>query len=67
MPNPLQLVTARGEVDRIPALLQRAEHLRRTSSGMHAFVAQAYRRRASELEFEAWLTEVSAGEAGAAA
>lgn len=45
----------------------RAGHLRSTSVGMHAVVAQAYRRRASELEFEAWLTEVCSGQAGAAA
>lgn len=65
--NPQQLVTAQCEGDPVAALVQRAEHLRRTSSTMHAFVAQAYRRRASELELEAFLMTMQVGAADAAA
>jgi hypothetical protein len=63
----LRLIENDAERFHAQALRQRADHLRRTSTTMHSLVAQAYRRRASELEFEAWLTDVRAGQAGAAA
>ena len=42
-------------------LKRRAESLRRTADTMHQFVGQAYRRRAAELELQAWLTQLRAG------
>ena len=48
-------------------LRQRADHLRLSAVGMHDLVAQAYRRRAAELEFEAWLTDLNRVGQGAAA
>jgi hypothetical protein len=45
----------------VEVLRQRAQSLRETATNMHELVAQAYRRRASELEMQAWLTELRAG------
>jgi hypothetical protein len=45
----------------VEVLRQRAESLRETAATMHELVAQAYRRRAAELEMQAWLTELRAG------
>jgi hypothetical protein len=36
----------------------RARHLRRQAELVHPVVAQAFRRRASELELETWLRDV---------
>jgi hypothetical protein len=36
----------------------RSRHLRRQARQVHPVVAQAYRRRASEVELEAWLHQV---------
>jgi hypothetical protein len=47
--------------ERITLLKQRAEALRRRATGVHELVGQAYRRRAAELELQAWLTQVRAG------
>ena len=63
----LRLIENDAQRCRAEALRQRADHLRRTSTTMHSLVAQAYRRRASELEFEAWLTDVRTGQIGGAA
>lgn len=65
-PSTLRLISAVTPSAQMQVLRQRAEHLRVTASGMHLLVAQAYRRRAAELEFEAWLTELNSP-AGAAA
>jgi hypothetical protein len=66
-PTTLRLIETDDSRYQAQALRQRADHLRRTSTTMHSLVAQAYRRRASELEFEAWLTDVRAGQIGGAA
>jgi len=42
-------------------LRQRAESLRAQADGLAGPLATAYRRRASELEFEAWAFEVQSG------
>ena len=63
----LRLISAVRSASQCQVLRQRADLLRDHAVGMHDLVAQAYRRRASELEFEAWLTELIPGEAGAAA
>jgi hypothetical protein len=42
-------------------LRQRAHSLRHQASGLTAPLASAYRRRASELEFEAWVSELQSG------
>ena len=47
----------------VGVLRQRATSLRRMSGSMNELVAQAYRRRAAELELQAWLTEVGTGKA----
>ncbi len=47
----------------VGVLRQRATSLRRMSGSMNELVAQAYRRRAAELELQAWLTEVGTGRA----
>ncbi len=39
----------------------RAESLRQRSAGLDEMLSLSYRRRASELEMEAWLLEVRAG------
>jgi len=40
---------------------QRAESLRTQAGSLDEVLAMSYRRRASELEMEAWLLEVHAG------
>ena len=42
-------------------LRERAHSLRDQSSALSRPLATAYRRRASELEFEAWISELQAG------
>ena len=61
----LRLISAVTPSAQTHVLRQRAEHLRTSASGMHSLVAQAYRRRAAELEFEAWLTELGTDSAAA--
>ncbi len=63
----LRLISAVPTTTAAQVLRHRAEHLRHSAGGMHELVAQAYRRRAAELELEAWLTDLHQGEAGAAA
>lgn len=66
-PSTLRLISAVPTHAQTQVLRQRAEHLRHSADLMHELVAQAYRRRAAELELEAWLTDLNAGAAGAAA
>ncbi|MEZ5234163.1 MAG: hypothetical protein AB7W59_02360 [Acidimicrobiia bacterium] len=66
-PSTLRLISAVSPNAQTQVLRNRAEHLRHSAGAMHELVAQAYRRRAAELELEAWLTELQRGEAGAAA
>jgi hypothetical protein len=63
----LRLISAVPVSAHTQVLRQRAEHLRVSAGGMHSLIAQAYRRRAAELEMEAWLTDLNRGQAGAAA
>ena len=42
-------------------LRQRAHSLRQQALSLTTPLATAYRRRASELEFEAWVSELQAG------
>ena len=42
-------------------LRQRADSLRSQAGALSPMLATAYRRRASELEFEAWVSELQAG------
>ena len=42
-------------------LRQRAESLRHQAPALPDVLATAYRRRASELEFEAWVSELQSG------
>lgn len=42
-------------------LRHRAESLRQQAAGFDEVLGMSYRRRASELEMEAWLLEVRAG------
>lgn len=42
-------------------LRQRAESLRTQAPSLPEALASAYRRRASELEFESWVSELQAG------
>lgn len=65
IPTTVCLIAEPADADRAVQLRARAEHLRTVAVGMHDFVAQAYRRRAAELEFEAWLTEVRSGQVAA--
>ncbi len=39
-------------------LIRSASRLRRQADQMHPIVAQTFRRRANELEFEAWLRRI---------
>lgn len=63
----LRLIPAVAPTTQTQALRHRAEHLRESARSMHTLLAQAYRRRAAELEFEAWLTDLNRGQADAAA
>ena len=42
-------------------LKQRAESLRRMAESVHEVLAPTYRRRASELELQLWLSQLRAG------
>jgi hypothetical protein len=46
---------------RTTVLNERAASLRAQADGLPELLAQTYRRRASELELEAWATELRAG------
>jgi hypothetical protein len=48
-------------VEQSHVLRQRAHSLRQQSRALTLPLATAYRRRASELEFEAWVSELQAG------
>jgi hypothetical protein len=48
-------------VEQSHVLRQRAESLRHQARALSAPLAMAYRRRASELEFESWIAELQAG------
>jgi hypothetical protein len=48
-------------IERAEALRDRAEHLRQQSDEMSDVLASTFRRRAAELELEAWLNEVRSG------
>ncbi|HVM64834.1 MAG TPA: hypothetical protein VMU14_08245 [Acidimicrobiales bacterium] len=48
-------------VEQAHVLRQRAESLRHQALSLTLPLASAYRRRASELEFEAWVSELQAG------
>ena len=55
-------VTLPAEVThRTTVLNERAASLRAQAEGLPEVLAQTYRRRASELELEAWATELRAG------
>lgn len=45
----------------VATLRHRAESLRQQSTSLDEVLAVSYRRRASELEMEAWIHEVQAG------
>lgn len=55
--------TASGEGTgrEVATLRHRAESLRHQADALDEVLALAYRRRASELEMEAWIHEVQAG------
>jgi hypothetical protein len=59
-------VADEGVAAEVAVLRLRADSMRRMADGQHPLVAQAYLRRASELEFQAWLIGVSAAQAVAA-
>ena len=48
-------------VEQSHVLRQRAHSLRQQALSLTSPLATAYRRRASELEFEAWVSELQAG------
>jgi len=48
-------------VEQSHVLRQRAHSLRHQAAALTLPLATAYRRRASELEFEAWVSELQAG------
>ena len=48
-------------VHRMNQLSQRAESLRSQADGLPELLARTYRRRAAELELEAWALEVRSG------
>jgi hypothetical protein len=60
-PN-LTIISNEGHDEGVHVLKQRARALRRRADGVHVLVGQAYRRRAAELELQAWLTQVRAGQ-----
>jgi hypothetical protein len=63
MKTELAAVPMETSVESAGVLKQRADSLRRMAGSMNELVAQAYRRRAAELELQAWLTELGAGQA----
>ena len=48
-------------VEEFAGLKQRAETMRQTAESLNDVLAHAYRRRASELEFQLWLSQLRAG------
>jgi hypothetical protein len=56
----LYLIPGRA-VDGVSELRARAERLRSRAESANEVLAITYRRRACELEFQAWLTELRAG------
>jgi hypothetical protein len=48
-------------VEQAHLLRQRAQSLRSQAPTLPEVLASAYRRRASELEFESWVSELQAG------
>jgi hypothetical protein len=48
-------------VEQSHVLRQRADSLRHQAGALSRPLATAYRRRASELEFEAWIAELQSG------
>jgi len=48
-------------VEQAHVLRQRAHSLREQARSLTSPLAAAYRRRASELEFEAWVSELQSG------
>jgi len=48
-------------LDQARYLRQRAESLRVQAAALSPVLASAYRRRASELEFESWVSELQSG------
>jgi len=48
-------------LDQARHLRQRADSLRTQAPALPDVLATAYRRRASELEFEAWVSELQSG------
>ncbi len=48
-------------VARAKLMRQRAESLRHQAPALPDVLASAYRRRASELEFESWVSELQSG------
>lgn len=59
----LRLVPTAAPGSRSKALRDRAEGLRDEADALPSALATAYRRRAAELELEAWLTEWVGGAA----
>ena len=58
----MQSVTIKPEfLDQAHAFQQRAESLRAQAETLDAVLAATYRRRASELELEAFVSEVQSG------
>lgn len=55
------LSTTDGDPAETRPLRIRARHLRTVADGLDTVLAVSWRRRASELEFEAWLLEARAG------
>lgn len=48
-------------IEDFSVLKQRAEAMRRTADTVNDVLAHTYRRRASELEFQLWLSQLRAG------
>ena len=63
MKTGLAAVPMDPSVESAGVLKQRADSLRRMAGSMNELVAQAYRRRAAELELQAGLPELGAGQA----
>ena len=57
----LTVISSDGLAANVTQLRNRAASLRRTAEMQHEMVAQAYRRRAAELELQVWLTQLRAG------
>jgi hypothetical protein len=59
MPNVIEI--DRALLDQARQFRQRAESLRSQAASLSPVLGTAYRRRASELEFEAWVSELQSG------